>query len=67
MKKSDKSGSRNGDQYEIRPDGQRKVKLKPTGKQKYKPKQYYADEVDDDFSDIDLFGLNEEDEDNYEG
>ena len=60
MKKSDKRGSRQGDQYNVRPDGQRKFKLKPTGKQKYKPRQYYADEVDDDFSDIDLFGLKED-------
>jgi hypothetical protein len=61
MKKSDKRGSRYEDQYESNPDaGRRKVKLKPISKQKYKPKQYYVDEVDDDFSDIDLFGLKED-------
>jgi hypothetical protein len=62
MKKSDKRGSRYEGQYEVRPEGRRKVKLKPVNKQKYKPKQYYADEMDDDLSDIDLFGHQEEED-----
>ncbi|RMF02267.1 MAG: hypothetical protein D6772_03695 [Bacteroidetes bacterium] len=60
MKKSDKRKSRHGDWLEKRSEGQRRHKLKPAGKQKYKPKQYYVEEMDDDFSDIDLFGLQED-------
>lgn len=62
MKKSDKRPPRKQTASPQRRDGKRKFKLKPTNKQKYKPKQVYADELDDDFSDIDLFGLKEDED-----
>ncbi|WP_367391354.1 hypothetical protein [Lewinella sp. LCG006] len=45
-------------------DQRRRTKLQPVGKQKYKPKQVYLEDEDDE--EIDLFGLNEEDEDYYD-
>lgn len=46
-------------------DQRRRTKLQPVGKQKYKPKQVYLLDEDDD-EEIDLFGLNEDDDDDYD-
>lgn len=60
MKKSAPGRETKTSNKQDRNAGQRKYKLKPQTKQKYKPKQVYAEELDDDFSDIDLFGLKED-------
>jgi|GEM_PF-2105183 len=41
---------------------QRKPKLKPLDKQKYKPKQVYRFQTDDEDEELDLFGYLEEEE-----
>ena len=46
-------------------DQRRRTKLQPVGKQKYKPKQVYLEDEDED-EEIDLFGLNEEEDEDYE-
>jgi hypothetical protein len=45
-------------------DRQRRPKLKPVDKQKYKPKQVYKTMDEDEDEDIDIFGyLNDDDDD----
>lgn len=64
MKQSDKKGT---DRPEERSssipghEGHRKTKLKPIGKEKYKPKQVY--QYQDDEDELDIFGYLKDDED----
>lgn len=47
---------------EVANERQRRPKLKPVDKQKYKPKQVYKDLGEDEDEDIDLFGYLHDDE-----
>ena len=64
MKQSDKRGNGRPTERSFNSPGQeghRKTKLKPVSKQKYKPKQIY--QIQDDDDDLDIFDYLKEDED----
>ena len=62
MKQSDENIKNSGSNAPLGNSGQRKTKLQPVAKEKYKPKQIYRFQEDDANEELDLFGYLEEEE-----